>query len=618
MKFKRMLITVIIIFSLFVVGIATGLYILEPTSVPDGNITATASGSGTDQSATDSLSSTATDTSSSKETASGTDSELTPSNDQTTDSDSDGLSDDREAELGTDPEIADSDGDGLNDGSELNEYGTNPTSADSDSDGLSDGREVELGTNPGLIDSDGDGLEDSAELNEYGTVPTSADSDSDGLNDGSEVTKYETNPTNPDTDGDGLKDGEEINRWKSDPLLSHSDSDGISDADEALIHSTDPTDEDTDGDGLSDDIEINGSTFPLSPDSDGDGLSDLEFKKYGTNATNPDTDGDGLTDGAELNSEALSESSPLRMDVFVEVDYMQSYKPREEAMNLVAEAYEEAPIDNPDGSTGISLHIVLDESIETEPTTEQEQKNAIANKHFDYEGYGYHYAIAVREARSDGDDVGGFAGGDSFVFQTSVNGEERYSHERTANIFMHELGHSVGLDPDLYKGIDSKEVPFSEYESVMNYNAPVGAFQYSNGEPFDDWEYIVRNQDATESVAGIRLSNQSVAQNGTQIVNIDRVVTSEGGFVTIRAGYAGGDEIGTSEYLVAGTHYDVRIELDDNIDDEMTLAAITHLDTNNNREYDFNSSVVDAPYTNDSGVVVDTATVSVDTDISTD
>jgi hypothetical protein len=69
------------------------------------------------------------------------------------DTDGDGLTDDEEAELGTDPEKADSDDDGLSDGYEV-ELGTDPLDEDSDSDGVSDGDEVEVGTDPldGTID----------------------------------------------------------------------------------------------------------------------------------------------------------------------------------------------------------------------------------------------------------------------------------------------------------------------------------------------------------------------------------------------------------------------------------------------------------------------------------
>lgn len=63
------------------------------------------------------------------------------------DSDGDGLSDAREAELGTDPSNPDSDGDGINDGDEV-ALGTDPNNADTDGDGASDAEEVAAGSDP--------------------------------------------------------------------------------------------------------------------------------------------------------------------------------------------------------------------------------------------------------------------------------------------------------------------------------------------------------------------------------------------------------------------------------------------------------------------------------------
>lgn len=63
------------------------------------------------------------------------------------DSDDDGLSDAREAELGTDPQDADSDDDGISDGNEV-ALGTDPNNADTDGDGSSDGAEVAGGSDP--------------------------------------------------------------------------------------------------------------------------------------------------------------------------------------------------------------------------------------------------------------------------------------------------------------------------------------------------------------------------------------------------------------------------------------------------------------------------------------
>jgi hypothetical protein len=64
------------------------------------------------------------------------------------DTDGDGVPDDREKELGTDPNDPDSDDDGLNDGDELY-YGADPLDPDSDDDGFTDGEEVDIiHTNP--------------------------------------------------------------------------------------------------------------------------------------------------------------------------------------------------------------------------------------------------------------------------------------------------------------------------------------------------------------------------------------------------------------------------------------------------------------------------------------
>lgn len=62
------------------------------------------------------------------------------------DSDGDGLSDARERELGTDPNLEDTDGDGIADGVEVNIHGTNPVLADTDGDGLTDFDELLHGT----------------------------------------------------------------------------------------------------------------------------------------------------------------------------------------------------------------------------------------------------------------------------------------------------------------------------------------------------------------------------------------------------------------------------------------------------------------------------------------
>jgi len=72
----------------------------------------------------------------------------TPSQKTVLDSDKDGLSDEEEKSLGTDPYDVDTDKDGLIDRVEIQVYKTDPLKADSDSDGYLDGQEIKFGYDP--------------------------------------------------------------------------------------------------------------------------------------------------------------------------------------------------------------------------------------------------------------------------------------------------------------------------------------------------------------------------------------------------------------------------------------------------------------------------------------
>ncbi|MBC2712319.1 MAG: DUF4114 domain-containing protein [Desulfosarcina sp.] len=100
-------------------------------------------------------------------------------------------------------------------------------------------------------------------------------------------------------------------------------------------------------------------------DTDGDGLWD-DWEKFGI-----DTNGDGTVDytipGANLNHK----------DIYIEIDYMDcnvaggdcaagdnhSHQPKADAIAEVVQAFADAPVPNPDGNTGITLHIDVDDAI---------------------------------------------------------------------------------------------------------------------------------------------------------------------------------------------------------------------------------------------------------------
>ena len=137
--------------------------------------------------------------------------------------------------------------------------------SDSDNDGLSDNEEKALGTDPIKGDTDNDGLSDFAEINlsVFAGVRTISP-------------KY--NPRDADLDDDKRSDGDEINTpWLvtvpgqtpyqvySDPALADKDGDGWADSQE-LAAGTDPAKADTDGDGIRDRRESEIGTNPLAAD----------------------------------------------------------------------------------------------------------------------------------------------------------------------------------------------------------------------------------------------------------------------------------------------------------------------------------------------------------------
>ncbi len=153
---------------------------------------------------------------------------------------------------------------------------------DTDNDGLTDEQELELGTDPNDPGTDGDGLQDGEEMEFYDTDPLDDDTDGDGLTDGEEINAYNTDPTDDDSDDDGLTDGEEINEYHTNPNADDSDEDGIPDGEEVMDYGTDPTDPDTDNDGISDKEELEAGTDPLDPNDppaiDEDAISAIHFE----------------------------------------------------------------------------------------------------------------------------------------------------------------------------------------------------------------------------------------------------------------------------------------------------------------------------------------------------
>lgn len=221
-----------------------------------------------------------------------------------------------------------------------------------------------------------------------------------------------------------------------------------------------------------------------SRDSDGDSLCDAAEARYGTNAYTKDTDRDGLPDDYELFGAADLDlaaygANPLRRDVFVEVDYYVGQTPYgyvdntfdSEAVARVVAAFAAAPLQNPDGSTGISLHVHADDPID--PAVYDSDAWFVPAWDFDTikasffdprRAPAFHYALFAY-ASALGPNVYGtsrWIPAHDFVLTMHDDGDDP---QLQAISFMHELGHNLGLD---HGGNDSRAYK-PNYFSVMSY-----------------------------------------------------------------------------------------------------------------------------------------------------
>jgi clumping factor A len=200
-----------------------------------------------------------------------------------TDSDGDGISDDGERMIGTDPNDWDTDDDGTPDGGEF------APEIDSDGDGLDNAHDA---------DSDNDGIFDGTEQG-YDCSNPATKLSSGRCRPDADRGKTKTNPVKADTDRGGVSDGSEdfnlngaVDTGETDPSSGNgtddkvvdADGDGLSDGLEMFLHS-DPGDGDSDDDGVPDGKEAN-----PSEDTDLDRL---------INVLDVDSDDDALYDGTE-------------------------------------------------------------------------------------------------------------------------------------------------------------------------------------------------------------------------------------------------------------------------------------------------------------------------------
>lgn len=241
---------------------------------------------------------------------------------------------------------------------------------------------------------------------------------------------------------------------------------------------------DSDGDRLPDSVETNTGVYRGTNNA-------------GTDPRRADTDGDAISDGDEilgtlaaLDLPSLG-ANPLRPTIFVETDWYESgqacqkhydLRPSYAQVSRIRDAFAQAPVRNPDGSSGIDLIIdygqggvfaggnlirgngVIPGDF-SKHFTEAKQANFTANRG----GY-FHYALMAAKytlvPTSSG--IGEFPGDDLIVALPpclSISGDVAPHDEEIANTLMHELGHNLNLGHGGGDRVNWKP----NYNSIMNY-----------------------------------------------------------------------------------------------------------------------------------------------------
>ena len=243
-------------------------------------------------------------------------------------------------------------------------------------------------------------------------------------------------------------------------------------------------------------VSTDGWLLKIVGDTDKDGLRDTWERK------GIDYDKDGVIDLV------LPGADWKHKDLFVEVDYMTGHDFDGTAKDQVIAAFRNAPIGNPDGTTGITLHVDIDEQILHQTLLKiWDDYDTVKASHFGFpderaspnsaailgaKKLAYRYCLFIHNQQEYDNDLGSWVTGswsgacewpgpaNDFVVSLGSFTDGKGSVDEQAGSFMHELGHALGLDHGGGDGVNYKP----NYLSVMNY-----AFQFPDSNPLRPLDY---------------------------------------------------------------------------------------------------------------------------------
>jgi uncharacterized repeat protein (TIGR01451 family) len=307
-----------------------------------------------------------------------------------------------------------------------------------------------------------------------------------------------------------------------------------------------------------------------------------------------DTDGDGIPDDWEINGVTINGvfldlpamgANPKHKDVFLQTDYMvllpdcsvnpcvpgHTHQLQADAMSTLITAFANAPVSNPDGTTGITLHIDCGPSCIMNPVTgatwgSRSLANSLA--HFDpvtgdvdnlggpgFIGYDwssfdlikaanfsltrapvFHYAVFAHNLGGQGGTSGlsrDNPASDFVVSLGSYTGEVGSTGEQ-AGTLMHELGHNLGLT---HGGAAQPDLNYKpNFTSVMNYLFQTRGLEIGGNEAHYDYSRFALNplnEANLNEQAGLAGGGASFAGYGTAFfcegASTDTVVANASG-----------------------------------------------------------------------------------------
>ncbi len=231
-----------------------------------------------------------------------------------------------------------------------------------------------------------------------------------------------------------------------------------------------------------------------------------------------DTDGDGLLDDWETNGLTIGGTTidlpamgadPQHKDVFVEIDWMgdpgdgHDHSPDPDAIQEIVDAFDNAPVSNPDGATGIHLHVDYGPNSpltwgsnatwgslsDGDELSHSANISTCSGSSFNWSGFDtiknanfddareaiFHYNVWGHDMCSSQAGTSGISrngsgstfgdGASDFIVSLGGWNGQTGTEDQQAGTFMHELGHNVGLR---HGGEDHTQWK-PNYLSVMSY-----------------------------------------------------------------------------------------------------------------------------------------------------